>query len=103
VTLPDLDPIVHAPKRLAAMAILTHSVSTDFAFLRTHLEISDSDLSKQMTALERAGYVSVSKSGRGRGATTTFAITAAGRRAYRDYLAALHAITNEPPARTTSR
>ncbi|QEW04881.1 transcriptional regulator [Microbacterium lushaniae] len=33
------------------MAILAASNGTDFAFLRDHLHLSDSDLSKQMSAL----------------------------------------------------
>ena len=78
-----LDPLLTAPKRLAAMGVLSRSGSADFGFLREHLGVSDSDLSKQMTALQGAGYVSVAKSGRGRGATTRFKITGAGRSAYK--------------------
>jgi len=89
----DLDPVIHAPKRLGAMAILANTSSTDFGFLRDHLDLSDSDLSKQMTALQDAGYISVHKSGRGRGGTTTYSITSAGRDAYRSHVAALQAIT----------
>jgi DNA-binding MarR family transcriptional regulator len=88
----DLDPVIHAPKRLAAMAVLANSESTDFPFLREHLGISDSDLSKQMAALEVAGYVSISKTGRGRGATTTYRITGPGRAAYERHRAALRAL-----------
>ena len=65
-----LDPVIHSPKRLAAMAILANSASTSFRFLKEQLELSDSDLSKQMSALEAAGYVSSSKEGRGRGASS---------------------------------
>jgi DNA-binding MarR family transcriptional regulator len=90
----DLDPVIHAPKRLAAMAILANSSSTDFAFLRSYLELTESDLSKQMATLERAGYVKVTKSGRGRGATTTYQVTAAGKTAYERHVAALRAITS---------
>lgn len=88
----DLDPVIHAPKRLAAMAMLANSESTDFPFLREHLGVSDSDLSKQMAALEQAGYVAISKSGRGRGATTTYRITDDGRSAYQRHRAALRAL-----------
>lgn len=56
-----LDPIIHAPKRLAAMALLAHAHDADFKFLRERLQVSDSDLSKQMSTLAEAGYVSVSK------------------------------------------
>lgn len=91
-SLAHLDPLIHAPKRLAAMAMLAHSESTDFPFLRDHLSISSPDLSKQMTALEQAGYVEISKSGRGRGATTTYRITKRGRQAYQRHRDALRAL-----------
>jgi DNA-binding MarR family transcriptional regulator len=87
-----LDPVIHAPKRLAVMAVLTHSTSTDFGFLREHLDVSDSDLSKQMSALERAGYVTVSKSSRGRGGVTTYRATRKGAAAYQRHVRALRDI-----------
>ncbi|MCH1868422.1 transcriptional regulator [Nocardioides sp. CFH 31398] len=90
--LAGLDPALNAPKRLAIMAVLTGATSADFAFLRDHLGVSDSDLSKQAGALEAAGYLTISKSGRGRGSTTTYKATRAGRAAYtrhRDTLRAL--------------
>ncbi|MEQ3554666.1 transcriptional regulator [Pseudonocardia nematodicida] len=92
-----LDPTIHAPKRLAAMAVLDNSMSTSFRFLAEHLRISASDLSKHMSALEAAGYVTVRKDGRGRGATTTFSLTADGRRAYTAHRAALRALLDESP------
>ena len=87
-----LDPVIHAPKRLAAMALLANAMDADFAFVRDHLQISDSDLSKQMGELAKAGYVEVRKHGRGPGASTTFRITRTGRRAYVAHRKALQAI-----------
>lgn len=84
-----LDPVIHPPKRLAAMAILAHAEYAEFKFLREHLEVSDSDLSKQMSALVEADYVGVHKQGRGRGSVTTFRITRTGRHAYDRYRATL--------------
>ncbi len=95
----DLDPVIHAPKRLAAMAILSRATAT-FSFLRAHLAVSDSDLSKQMSTLEKAGYVEVAKIGRGRGATTSYALTRQGRTAYARHRSALAAILE---ASTTDR
>ncbi len=101
MNLADLDPIIHAPKRMAAMAVLANSERADFSFLRDHLGIIDSDLSKQMTVLERAGYITVSKTGRGRGSATWYRITATGRTAYQRHIQALNAIvastTQTPP------
>ena len=64
-------------------------------FLREYLGISDSDLSKQMTALEKAGYVSITKTSRGRGGATTYRITKDGAAAFQRHLAALRAITDQ--------
>lgn len=87
--LDGLDPILNAPKRLAIMAVLTRSTTSDFAFLREHLGVSDSDLSKQATTLEAAGYIVITKSGRGRGAVTAYKATKAGRLAYQQHRATL--------------
>jgi DNA-binding MarR family transcriptional regulator len=98
VSIADLDPVIHAPKRLVAMAILANSTATGFGFLRDHLGVSDSDLSKQMAALDRAGYVTSTKTGRGRGSSTTYRITRAGRAAFERHIAALDAIVKTPEA-----
>jgi DNA-binding transcriptional ArsR family regulator len=90
-----LDPILNAPKRLAIMAVLARSTSTDFTFLREHLGVSDSDLSKQAAALEAAGYVTITKSGRGRGAVTAYRATRVGRRAYQQHRAALRSLIDD--------
>lgn len=90
-----LDPLIHAPKRLAAMAVLASSSSVSFGFLRDHLGVSDSDLSKQMSALERAGYVKREKTGYGRGGATWYKITRTGTDAYNRHLAALRAIVGD--------
>jgi len=84
-----LDPVIHPPKRLAAMALLAHASDADFGFLRDHLGVTDSDLSKQMAVLTEAGYVETRKHGHGRGSVTSFKITKAGRKAYKDYRTAL--------------
>lgn len=89
-------PVIHPPKRLAAMALLAHAQSADLRFVRDHLGLSDSDTSKQMAELAKAGYVEIQKRGRGPGATTTYKITRAGRRAYAGYRAAISALLAEP-------
>ena len=90
-----LDPLIHPPKRLAAMALLAHATDADFGFLRDHLQVSDSDLSKQMATLAEAGYVEVRKQGHGRGSITSFRITKVGRKAYRDSRAALSVLLGD--------
>lgn len=95
--LDGFDSLIHSPKRLRIMAILSSSDSVDFAFLRESLDVKDADLSKQMAALESAGYVSVSKPRRGRGGATWYRLTRKGREAFDDHVAALRAAIEAPP------
>lgn len=90
-----LDAVIHAPKRLMAMAVLSNSEYATFQFLKEQFGLTDSDLSKQMSALESAGYVTSDKRGRGPGSVTTYTITAQGSRAYRAHRAALYAMLDE--------
>lgn len=86
-----LDPVIHPPKRLAIMAVLSVSVEADFRFLRDHLDVTNSDLSKQMATLDEAGYVDVSKT-RGPGGSTRYRITKTGRASYQKHVDALNHI-----------
>jgi DNA-binding MarR family transcriptional regulator len=95
VSLDDLDPVIHAPKRLAAMAIVVNSTTADFGFLRDRLGVSESDLSKQMSTLEKAGYVTVTKTSRGRGGATWYRATPQGARAFKRHMQALDAIVQQ--------
>jgi DNA-binding MarR family transcriptional regulator len=72
-----------------------------FRSLKEQLHLADSDLSKQMSALEAAGYVKSTKDGHGRGASTTFSMTRAGRKAYATHCAALRALMD--PVHQTDR
>ncbi|MFI7210925.1 transcriptional regulator [Micromonospora maritima] len=76
-----LDPVIHVPKRLAAMAVLANAPSVLFQFLKDQLQISDSDLSRRTSTLESAGYTSSTKVGHGRGGSTTYRMTPAGQKA----------------------
>ncbi len=97
MSLDDLDPLLTQPKRLAALGVLAGSTNTEFAFLREVLGLSDSDLSKQMSALGDAGYLTVRKTGRGRDRQTWFKITKAGRAAMQQHVAALNALVEAAP------
>jgi DNA-binding MarR family transcriptional regulator len=76
------------------MGILASAESATYTYLREHLELSESDLSKQMSTLEAAGYVKATKSGRGPGSQTSYWITRAGTTAFRAHRAALIALVS---------
>ena len=102
MSIEELDPLIHAPKRLAAMALLAKSEAVEFAFLREHLAVKDADLSKQMKALVDAGYVSSRKSNIGRGGKRWFRITAEGKRAFSSHVEALQAIVANAASEVTT-
>ena len=100
MTLADLDQVLTSPKRLGIMAMLDAAKSVEFSFVRDQLGVSDSDLSKQVSALCDAGYVRIRKTGHGRGSSTWFSITPAGKRAFAGHVRALRQIIDSPPAAT---
>ena len=57
-----LDPLIHAPTRLQLVTTLSAVSEAEFATLRTALEVSDSVLSKHVSALVDAGYLHSRKS-----------------------------------------
>jgi DNA-binding MarR family transcriptional regulator len=85
----ELDPLIHAPARLQAMTTLSAVSEAEFATLRTALEVSDSVLSKHLSALADAGYVHIRKGVLAGRRTTWIALTNSGRRALREHVAAL--------------
>lgn len=87
-----LDANLTAPARLRLMASVSAVSEAEFATLRDHLDVSDSVLSKHLSALEDAGYVSRRK-GVHRGRRTTWvALTSGGREALRRHVAALRSL-----------
>ena len=91
----SLDALIHAPARLRLMAIVATVDDIEFAALRDHLGVSDSVLSKHLSALAEVKYVRVRKGTRGGRRTTWVNITAAGRGAFRSHVAALRALIDD--------
>jgi DNA-binding MarR family transcriptional regulator len=85
----DLDAILQPPTRLKLMSMLTAVTEAEFAVLREGLEVSDSVLSKQVTALADAGYVRSRKGVHLGRRTTWIALTSTGNAALRAHVAAL--------------
>ena len=61
MSLPGLDPLIHAPVRLQICAILSTADEAEFAMVREETGVSESVLSKQVKLLADAGYVKVRK------------------------------------------
>jgi DNA-binding MarR family transcriptional regulator len=85
----DLDEHVVAPARLKLMTALTAVSEAEFVTMRDALEVSDSVLSKHLSALEEVGYVKRRK-GTHRGRRTTWiSLTPRGRKALSAHVGAL--------------
>ncbi len=75
------------------MAALANASSIDFRRLRDLVEVSDSLLSKHITTLEEAGYLSAEKGYEGKRPRTWLSLTPRGREAYDAYIDVLKSIT----------
>lgn len=84
-----LDPLIHAPVRLQVVTTLSAVSEAEFATLRSALGVSDSVLSKHISALVDVGYVRSRKGVQAGRRTTWIGLTARGRKALRGHVAAL--------------
>ena len=92
MTVPRFDELIHSPTRLAIVSLLAASEWADFSYIRDTVELSDSALSKQLTTLEQAGYVEIRKGFVGKRPRTSARLTARGRVAFEQHVAALQEI-----------
>jgi DNA-binding MarR family transcriptional regulator len=72
--------------------MLAAASKVEFSFARDHVEVTDSILSKQVSAMEQAGYVRVEKGHVGRRPRTWLSLTKEGRRTFQRHMAALREI-----------
>lgn len=86
------DELIHAPVRLHICAMLSPVRGLPFADIRDGLKVSDSVLSKHLSALAAAGYVDVSRVRADSRSRRQVTLTKPGRAALRGHLAALRAI-----------
>ncbi|MBQ5372723.1 MAG: transcriptional regulator [Rikenellaceae bacterium] len=85
----ELNPLLHSELRLAVMSILIGVESADFVFLRKQTGATAGNLSVQIDKLQRAGYIEVEKTYRGKMPCTICRITDVGREAFAEYVDAL--------------
>ncbi len=86
------DELIHPSTRLSIVALLAAADRVDFAFIRDELALSDSALSKQLSTLEEAGYLSVERVTSQRRRRVRVQLTTIGRRAFDGHVAALREI-----------
>jgi len=95
----QIDRVIHEKGRLAIMSMLAASADLSFTELRDALEMTDGNLTTHIRTLQETGYVSVAKSYRRNRRLTTLSLTAAGRRAFGDYVTLLERIVRQARAK----
>lgn len=86
---PSIDPVLHHPARLQIAAVLARADDVEFATLREIVDVSDSVLSKHLSALSDAGYVKLRKAKQDGRQRTWAAFTRSGRKAFAEHMQAL--------------
>jgi predicted ArsR family transcriptional regulator len=86
-----LDKAIHEKGRLSIMTLLATRARWLFQDLKVELRMSDGNLITHLRTLHKLGLVAMTKEMRGR-PQTSYALTAKGRRAFRDYIELLERI-----------
>jgi DNA-binding MarR family transcriptional regulator len=91
----QLDRVIHEKGRLGIMSMLAASPELSFTELRDALEMTDGNLTTHIKALQQEGYISVAKSFQNNRPLTTCSLTAAGRKAFAEYIGLLEKIVRQ--------
>ena len=84
----ELDPLLHSQLRLAVMSVLMNLAEADFVYLK---EKTGATAGNKLAA---AGYIEVEKGFVGKKTRTLCRVTAAGRRAFEEYVETLKEYLN---------
>ena len=91
----QLDRVIHEKGRLAILSMLAASPELSFTELRDGLRMTDGNLTTHIRTLQQAGYLSVTKSFQNNRPMTTCSLTAAGRKAFTNYINLLEQIIRQ--------
>lgn len=74
------------------MSILVVNEEVNFNDLKKMLDVTDGNLASHLVNLEENGYIKVHKGFIGRKTNTTYSITKAGEKAFKDHIEALESM-----------
>ena len=77
------------------MSALMVNAEVSYNTLKTLLEVTDGNLASHLKGLEDSGYVKVQKGFIGRKTNTTYSVTKAGEKAFKQHLDALEQIIKD--------
>lgn len=88
----EFDRLIHERSRLAIVSALAVNKTLSFNDLKSVLAISDGNLSSHARKLEDAGYILCEKRFENRLPSTSYRLTAAGRKALKHYIAHMESL-----------
>ena len=92
----ELNPLLHSQLRLAIMSLLISVEKADYSFIREQTEASSGNISVQMSTLEEAGYIEISKTFKNKKPNTSYQITPEGIEAFEEYVETLQQYLDVP-------
>jgi DNA-binding transcriptional ArsR family regulator len=92
--LSSLDRVIHEPARLMIMTILFAIEEADFVYLQRECGLTQGNLSSHLTKLEEAGYLTITKTFKGKYPLTICKLTRKGRQSFEAYSAAMCCVTH---------
>ena len=88
----NLNKIFDSRIRLGVMSILVVNEEVSFNDLKTMMDVTDGNLATHLVNLEENGYIKVHKGFIGRKTNTTYSITKAGEKAFKEHIDALESM-----------
>ena len=91
-TIENLNKVFDSRIRLGVMSILMVNEEINFNDLKQMLDVTDGNLASHLTNLEENGFIKVHKGFIGRKTNTTYSITKAGEKSFKDHIEALESM-----------
>lgn len=88
----NLNKVFDSRIRLGVMSSLMVNTEMSFNDLKQTLEVTDGNLATHLVNLEENGYIKVHKGFIGRKTNTTYSITKAGEKAFKEHIEALESM-----------
>jgi DNA-binding HxlR family transcriptional regulator len=85
----QIDKLIHAKGRLSIMTLLSTRGEWAFQDLKSELGMSDGNLITHLRTLGTAGYIKETRDESGARPRTSYELTAAGRKAFKNYVEVL--------------
>jgi len=98
--LTSLDRVIHEPARLMIMTILYAVEEADFVYLQRECGLTQGNLSSHLSKLDEAGYLTITKTFKGKYPLTVCKLTHRGAEAFREYTEKLRLVTEPQPQGT---